>query len=56
MTDHVYIRHIQGAPKDCSMFKSKYVKEVNDIIRTSINETVNYPVKIKAHRSVILTE
>ena len=32
------------------------VQEVNDIIRTSINETVNYPVKIKAHRSVILTE
>ena len=49
MTDHVYIRHMQGAPRDCSMFKSNDVEEVNDII----NETVNYPDKIKAHRSDI---
>ena len=47
MTDHVYIRHMQGVPSDCSVFKSKDVEEVNDII----NETVNYPDKIKAHRS-----
>lgn len=32
MTDDVYIRHMQGAPRDCSMFKSNDVKEVNDII------------------------
>ena len=38
---------MQGAPSDCSVFKSKDVEEVNDII----NETVNYPDKIKAHRS-----
>lgn len=49
MTDHVYIRHMQGAPRDCSMFKSNDVEEVNDIM----NETVNYPDKIKAHRSDI---
>ena len=49
MTDHVYIRDMQGAPRDCSMFKSNDVEEVNDII----NETVNYPDKIKAHRSDI---
>lgn len=40
---------MQGAPRDCSMFKSNDVEEVNDII----NETVNYPDKIKAQRSDI---
>lgn len=33
MTDpDVYIRHMQGAPSDCSVFKSKDAEEVNDII------------------------
>lgn len=40
---------MQGAPRGCSMFKSNDVKEVND----SINETVNNPDKVKAHRSDI---
>lgn len=49
MTNHIYVRHMPGAPKDCSIFKSRYLKKVNDIV----NLTVKYSDRVNAHRSDI---